>query len=298
MNPAPTFSYETFTSRNIGFVSRAEQARLRGARVLVAGVGGMGGAAVACLARAGVGGFVIADVDRFEVSNLNRQMFATLDVVGHEKTVVTRAELARVNPDCRVEILGPEWTERLPALLSEVDLAINGCDDVRATLGLMRAARQARRTVIDAFAATLPNVCVVRPDDPRPEQLLRYPTVGLPLSTVDDGLVAGCKRKELEWVLTHSSSADHVDLAIAAEMIAGERARISFAPMVWMTGCLMAYEALRVILGQPGGPGPGGAFWNPWTGRVERRRGRLVAALRRAIARRFISRLPRREPAS
>jgi molybdopterin/thiamine biosynthesis adenylyltransferase len=287
----PTFDYETFTSRNIGFVSHAEQARLRRARVLVTGVGGMGGAVVGCLARAGVGGFVIADIDRFEVSNLNRQMFATLDVIGREKTAVTRAALARVNPDCEIELLGADWTGRLPTLLPGVDLVINGCDDVRASLALMRAARQARRTVIDAFASTLPNVCVVRPDDPRPEQLLGYPTVGLPLDAVDDRLVDACKRKEIEWVLTHSGSARYVDLAVAAEMISGARPRISFAPMVWMTGCLMAYEALRALLGRPGGPGPGGYFIDPWRSRVERNRGPLSAFLRGALVRRFLYRL-------
>jgi len=287
----PMFSYEAFTSRNIGFVSHAEQARLRRARVLVTGVGGMGGAVVACLARAGVGGFVIADVDSFEVSNLNRQIFATLDAVGREKTAVTQAALARINPDCRVDVLGGDWTGRLPALLSGVDVAVNGCDDVRATLALMRAAGEARRTVIDAFASTLPNVCVVRPDDPRPEQLLGYPTVGLPLDAVDARLVDACKRKELEWVLTHSSSARYVDLDVAAEVISGARPRISFAPMVWMTGCLMAYEALRAILGRPGGPGPGGHFIDPWTGHVERPRSRLSALLRAALVRRFLSRL-------
>jgi tRNA A37 threonylcarbamoyladenosine dehydratase len=50
------FSYDEFITRNIGFVSEAEQARLRAARVFVAGVGGMGGAALACLVRSGIGG--------------------------------------------------------------------------------------------------------------------------------------------------------------------------------------------------------------------------------------------------
>ena len=67
-----SFDYYSFTGRNIGFIDEREQQRLREARVFVCGVGGMGGAAFMALVRAGVGKFVIADIDRFEVSNLNR----------------------------------------------------------------------------------------------------------------------------------------------------------------------------------------------------------------------------------
>ena len=79
------FAYETFTTRNIGFVSAQEQERLRDARIFVCGVGGMGGAAFMALVRAGIGHFVIADIDCFETSNLNRQVFATAATLGIAK---------------------------------------------------------------------------------------------------------------------------------------------------------------------------------------------------------------------
>jgi molybdopterin/thiamine biosynthesis adenylyltransferase len=96
--PPAAFSYADFTTRNIGFVSEAEQQRLLAGRVLVIGVGGMGGAAVQALARAGVGGFGIADIDTFEVSNLNRQVFADLDSINQDKAAETAKRLRRINP--------------------------------------------------------------------------------------------------------------------------------------------------------------------------------------------------------
>ena len=78
------FDYKTFSTRNIGFVTETEQTHLREGAVFVAGVGGMGGACLASLVRAGVGRIAIADIDRFEVSNLNRQVFANLDTLGEE----------------------------------------------------------------------------------------------------------------------------------------------------------------------------------------------------------------------
>jgi tRNA A37 threonylcarbamoyladenosine dehydratase len=74
------FTYDEFITRNIGFVSVQEQEILKHANIFIPGVGGMGGAALACLARVGVCNFTIADIDTFEVSNLNRQIFSSLDV--------------------------------------------------------------------------------------------------------------------------------------------------------------------------------------------------------------------------
>jgi molybdopterin/thiamine biosynthesis adenylyltransferase len=218
-------------------------------------------------------------------------MFATLDTLGQDKAAASAAAIARINPECQVEVLGAEWVAELDRLLPAVDIAINGCDDARATIALMRAGKRHRKIVVDAFASPLPNVYVVGPDDPRPEERFGYPSVGLELDRIDKAIAAGCLEKEIEWVMIHSSSADHIDLALAGEMLTGKRKRMSFAPMVWMTGCLMAYEAIRVILGKPGGPGPGGVFHDPWKHQVERPKGPLATAIRRIFVRRFFARL-------
>ncbi len=289
--PAAAFDYQEFTTRNIGFITQAQQSRLRRAHVFVAGVGGMGGAAVGCLARAGVGEFTIADLDVFEVSNLNRQLFATLDTIGQDKAQATAAALRRINPEVQVKVLDGRWVEEVDALLPTVDVAINGCDDTKASVTLMRAGKRHQKTIIDAFAATLPNVYAVKPDDPRPEEVFGYPTVGRPLSAIDKAMAGECLAKEIEWVMTHSSSVDHVDLDIAGEVVAGKRKRISFAPMVWATGCLMAYEAVRTILALPGGPGPGGVFYNPWTMKAEVPKPGVVSRAKALLVRRFMASL-------
>lgn len=262
------FSYAEMTTRNIGFVTDAEQETLRHARVAILGVGGMGGAALACLVRSGIGHFIIADIDTFEVSNLNRQIFCTLDSVGKRKAEATRDAISRINPECTVDVRGAEWVQQVDSIIDSVDVVINGCDDVRATLKLMRASR-GKKPVIDAFASTLPNVYVAKPSDLRPEEVFSYPSVGLAIDGLTPEQVALCARREIEWVMAHSSSRDHVVMEVALALVAGKRKRFSFAPMVWMTGCLMAYETVRWLLGKPGGPGVGGAFHNPWAHVVE-----------------------------
>ena len=103
------FSYAEFTTRNIGFVTQAEQERLRQSKVFVCGTGGMGGAALMALARAGVGNFIIADLDEFEISNINRQVFAFTDTVGRHKAEASADIIARINPEAKVEVLHADW---------------------------------------------------------------------------------------------------------------------------------------------------------------------------------------------
>ena len=287
------FSYEEFTHRNIGFLTEAEQARLRAARVLICGVGGMGGACLQTLTRAGVGHFAIADFDVFDVSNLNRQVFANLDTVGMSKIEATVAQLKRINPEVQLETMGAEWTRRLDQLLEHYKVVVNGMDDIAAGIALYRKAREHGATVIDAYTAPLPSVIVVQPADPRPEERLGYPTNGLDWDKLSAQLTQTCLGLEIEYVLVHSSAARHIELDVAKDLLSGKRKRMSFAPMVITTGNLMAFEALKLILDRKTLADARGYFFNPWTMRVEMPRNRLVAAVMRVLVRRFIARLMR-----
>ena len=152
MSPAASaaFSYAEMTTRNAGFLTTAEQAALREAPIFVAGVGGMGGAAVQALVRAGAERLVLADFDRFDVSNLNRQVFSGLSTVGREKVEATVERLADINPALRLTTYGREWTDALDTILTECRIVVNGMDDLAAGLHLYRRARALGATVIDA----------------------------------------------------------------------------------------------------------------------------------------------------
>jgi molybdopterin/thiamine biosynthesis adenylyltransferase len=288
---APAFDYAEMTTRNAGFVTDAEQAALRATPVFVCGVGGMGGAAVQSLARAGMERLAIADMDRFEVSNLNRQVFADMANVGTGKVEATVARLAAINPGLRPRTYGREWTERLDEILAGHRIVVNGMDDLAAGIHLYRKAREHGATVIDAYTSPLPSVTVVRPGDPRPEERLGFPTVGKPWDALTPADADGCKLAEATYVMVHSSSAEHIDLGFAGEMLAGKRSRPSFAPMVILTGNLMAFEVVKLALGRPSGVDFRGAFFNPWTFRTEHPRSAAVAWLREQVVRRKIREL-------
>jgi hypothetical protein len=181
--------------------------------------------------------------------------------------------------------------ERLDDILSVHKTVVNGMDDLAAGIALYRKAREHGATVIDAYTSPLPSVTVVRPDDPRPEERLGYPTRATDWRAITAEQAAACKAAEALYVIVHSSSASHIDHALAAGLLAGTRTRPSFAPMVIETGTLMAFEAVKLLLGRPSGVDHRGVFLNPWTMVVERPRSAPVAWMRERIARRLLARI-------
>lgn len=123
------FDYDRAFSRNIGWVTEAEQAKLRKARIGIAGLGGVGGAYLLMLARLGISHFTIADFDNFDVQNLNRQAGAFMPFMGQSK-IDTVARMARdINPeiDLRLFAQGVQ-PENVDEFLQDVDVYVDGLD--------------------------------------------------------------------------------------------------------------------------------------------------------------------------
>ncbi len=123
------FSYDVAFSRNRGLISREEQRRLEQATVAICGTGGVGGGHAITLARQGVGGFHIADPDRFAPANLNRQAGARMSSMGLNKAAEIGRMILDINPEARVtifeEAIGPSNVHRF---LDGVGVALDGID--------------------------------------------------------------------------------------------------------------------------------------------------------------------------
>jgi molybdopterin/thiamine biosynthesis adenylyltransferase len=123
------FDYAAAFSRNIGWVTEGEQERLRTSCVAIAGMGGVGGAHLMTLARLGVGRFHIADFDRFEIQNFNRQVGAFVSTVGQPKVDVMSRLALDTNPTARIETF-PSGVQahNLDEFLRGVDVFVDGID--------------------------------------------------------------------------------------------------------------------------------------------------------------------------
>ncbi len=138
-NAKPEFSYDEAFSRNIGWVTEAEQRQLRNSRVCIAGLGGVGGVYLLTLARLGIGAFSVADFDTFSLANFNRQAGAMLSSIDRPKADVM-VEMARdINPNLDIRIFRDGLSqENLGDFLADGDIYLDGLDffalDIRRRL--------------------------------------------------------------------------------------------------------------------------------------------------------------------
>ena len=123
------FSYDQAFARNLGWVTEAEQQRLKASRVCIAGLGGVGGVHLLTLARLGVGAFSVADFDTFALANFNRQVGATVGTLGRLKSEVMVAMALDINPNLDIRVFSSGLNEgNLEAFLADGDAYLDGLD--------------------------------------------------------------------------------------------------------------------------------------------------------------------------
>ena len=123
------FRFNAAFDRNIGWLTDWEQQALRGKKIAIAGLGGVGGFHLLTLARLGIGAFSISDLDRFETANFNRQIGATMDSLGRPKAEVLGEMALAINPELRITRFDAGIdAANMEDFLAGVDLFVDGFD--------------------------------------------------------------------------------------------------------------------------------------------------------------------------
>lgn len=129
--------------------------RLKGSRVAVFGVGGVGGYTVEALARSGVGAIDIIDDDKVCLTNINRQIIATGKTVGKYKVDVAKERIEEINPDCKVTAFKtfymPETADRFD--FTQYDYVVDAIDTVTGKIALIENAKKAGTPIISSMGA-------------------------------------------------------------------------------------------------------------------------------------------------
>lgn len=161
--------------RNLGALSAEECAALRGKKLLVAGCGGLGGYLIEYLLRLGVGEILAADPERFEITNLNRQLYCTEETIGRYKAETAARRAAALGRSraltghvCRLD------ERTLPGLLRGCDAALDALDNVESRR-LLKAAcdREGVPYIFGAVSGWVAQAALSLPGDALPELL--YP---------------------------------------------------------------------------------------------------------------------------
>ena len=140
--------------RNFKAFSFEEQIRLLESRVLLVGLGGLGGGVLELLLRTGVGTITAADHDRFEESNLNRQLLSITGRLDVSKAEAARERASQVNPSAEFIALD-EYLEfpRMLELARDADVVVDALGGLDSRPALWKAAERAGRPLISAAVA-------------------------------------------------------------------------------------------------------------------------------------------------
>ena len=161
--------------RNVPAITEAECALLRTKRVLIVGCGGLGGNLINLLSRVGVGNLRIVDGDVFEATNLNRQLFSEIPVLGINKARAAAERIQHINPDVVVEPVEAFLTEENAVeLIRGCDVVLDALDNVDGRRVLSAACKEAGVPLVyGAIAGWVAQAAISMPGDGLIEKL--YP---------------------------------------------------------------------------------------------------------------------------
>jgi sulfur-carrier protein adenylyltransferase/sulfurtransferase len=217
--PAATRSTADYSRQQaLKEVGETGQAKLRAARVLVIGAGGLGVPVLSYLAGAGIGRIGIVDGDRLEASNLHRQPLYSFASVGQPKAQLAAERLRALNPDVDVQTYGLRLTARNAAdVVAGWDLVIDCTDNFSTKFLINDVCVSARKpAILSSIYQYEGQLQVIRPDTQGACLRCIWP------EATRDGLVGNCAEAGV------------------------------LGPVPGVFGSLQALEALKILLGLPG----------------------------------------------
>lgn len=188
------------------------QEKLCTSRALVIGAGGLGSAALLYLASAGVGRIVIADGDKVDLTNLQRQIVHGEDAIGTNKAASAARTLRRINSSITIEAVGQRLDQDLREFVAEAEVVLD-CSDNFATRHAVNRACFACRTPLVSGAA------------------IRF-----------DGQITSFDFREAGSACYHCLFPDAADAEEERCAVMGV-----FAPLVGIIGAMQAAEAIHLL---------------------------------------------------
>ena len=141
-------------SRITGLLGKDKIDRLGKSRVAVVGLGAVGGFCLEALVRSGVGSFTLVDFDRFEPSNLNRQILALESTLGKSKAEVAAQRVKDIAPEVEVTVIDAKLSEdNVIEIVEGKDLVVDAIDDVQAKCLLLKTCWEKKIPVVSSMGA-------------------------------------------------------------------------------------------------------------------------------------------------
>ncbi|MCD6101146.1 MAG: ThiF family adenylyltransferase [Candidatus Marinimicrobia bacterium] len=243
--------YWQIRDRSFGVYTEEEQERLQKASACVIGLGCVGELEAVMLARIGVGKLTIIDYDYLEVSNLNRNPYATMSLLGRSKVDNMEALLRDIDSSLQVQKINRRLTiENGLELINGHDILLQAIDHIASRIAIHRCAKRAGIPCVTMSGAPpfRAIVTTISPDGVDYEEFFDFPTRHIPDEELSKDQVQEelqkLKRKRVEVAHQHGAVDEWADLYLS-----GEREIWAVTPQrPYMTSILAVQEAVKWIL--------------------------------------------------
>lgn len=129
-------------------ISESDFLKIANAKVVIVGVGGVGGAVLEGLVRSGIRNIKIIDNDNVDITNLNRQIITNMDNIGFKKVDVAEKRAKSINPECNITALATFLTKNNLEILNDYDYIIDACDTITTKKDIIKYAFNNNRKLI------------------------------------------------------------------------------------------------------------------------------------------------------
>ncbi|MBQ7515707.1 MAG: tRNA threonylcarbamoyladenosine dehydratase [Schwartzia sp.] len=233
-------------TRTEQLLGRAAMARLAACRVAVFGLGGVGSFVAEGLVRAGVGNFLLVDHDRIALTNLNRQVHATMRTVGNPKATMMGQRMQEINPRAGIvtwdDFYQPERAEEF--FTASLDYVVDAVDTVTAKISLVLESQKRGIPIISSMGTGN------KLDPARLEIADIYDTSVCPLARVMRRELKSRDVKSLKVIYSKEPPfPPAADAPPAEDRISGRPVpgSVSFVPSV--AGLMIAGEVVKDLIG-------------------------------------------------
>lgn len=146
---------EEFLQRSELLLGEENLEKIISSKIIIFGLGGVGGGAIEALARCGIGEITLVDFDTIDITNLNRQLISNINNIGTYKTDQWAERILSINPSCKVK----KYTCKVSSeniedfSLEDYDYVIDAIDDIPGKVSLIKYCTERNINIISAMGA-------------------------------------------------------------------------------------------------------------------------------------------------
>jgi len=239
--------YEQFFERNYGILEPEEQERVKNAKVVIVGCGGIGGVIALALARSGLEHYVLYEHDIYQPSNMNRQIGCFSDTMEVNKAAAISEAMLKINPEIQAEVhqraLEPG---EIDTAVNQGDVIIPAADEWPLSINMIDRTIDLGKPAIMAYpVGALARVSTFLPGGPYGSECLVMP-YRAPYEKLKTFMDDPSNRQILLYYQTAGAwRQDWFD-----DWTVGQKPHAQLCTPVWITGALAAMEVIKLVSGK------------------------------------------------